>query len=123
MYVEEIWRVDADGEFIEMVDGTLGGVVRIAECERVEFQSVKRGGASDGAELRHPQGAAGASSDAGIQPEAQLRDSTPGGGAGATAGCADTPRRTEGGVRDRPAEAQADVNPQPCQTCNAPGVE
>lgn len=41
MYVEEIWRVNERGQFVEMVEGTLGGVIRLSECERVEFLKAK----------------------------------------------------------------------------------
>ncbi len=41
IYVEEVWRVDAGGEFIEKVEGTLGTVIRQADCERLEFLFVE----------------------------------------------------------------------------------
>jgi hypothetical protein len=41
VYVQEIWRVNDQGEFVEMVEGTLGGVIRMSECERVEFLKVR----------------------------------------------------------------------------------
>jgi hypothetical protein len=37
IYVEQVWRVNEDGEFVEMVPGTMGAVIRLSECERVEF--------------------------------------------------------------------------------------
>jgi hypothetical protein len=37
IYVEEVWRVDDRGAFIEKVEGTLGMVIRQADCERLEF--------------------------------------------------------------------------------------
>lgn len=37
IYVEETWRVDSRGEFFEKVEGTLGMVIRQADCERLEF--------------------------------------------------------------------------------------
>jgi len=39
--VEEIWRVNDRGEFVEIVEDTLGGVIRISECQRVEFLRVR----------------------------------------------------------------------------------
>jgi Family of unknown function (DUF6338) len=50
IYVEEMWRVDDRGEFTEMVEGTLGGVIRISECERVEFLRIERGECPNGLE-------------------------------------------------------------------------
>jgi hypothetical protein len=41
VYVEEVWRVDDRGEFIEKVEGTMGCVIRLADCERVEFLEVE----------------------------------------------------------------------------------
>jgi hypothetical protein len=42
LYVEEVWRVDYAGKFVEMVTDTNGAVIRQAEWERVEFFNVKR---------------------------------------------------------------------------------
>jgi hypothetical protein len=123
MYVEEIWRVDDRGEFVEKVPGTLGGVIRVAECERVEFLSVEREGESDGAERRHPEGAAGAGTATGRHPEARQHDSRPGGGAGAAAGDAGPPHHPEGGFGDRSAEAQGVVSVTPYRTFTTPGGE
>lgn len=39
LYVEQVWRVDERGEFIEMVDRTIGSVVRQSDCELIEFFS------------------------------------------------------------------------------------
>jgi Family of unknown function (DUF6338) len=39
MYVEQVWRVDEFGKFIEMVPGSLGMVIN--ECVRVEFLAVQ----------------------------------------------------------------------------------
>ena len=50
VYVEEMWRVDDRGVFLEVVENTLGGVVRLSECERVEFLTVQRKGVGNGAE-------------------------------------------------------------------------
>lgn len=44
IYVEEMWRVNERGEFTEIIERTLGGVVRISECERVEFFKVSTEG-------------------------------------------------------------------------------
>ena len=41
VYVEEVWRVDEEGRFVEKVDGTLGMVLRIADCDRLEFLCVE----------------------------------------------------------------------------------
>lgn len=58
VYVEEMWRVDERGEFIEMVENTLGGVIRLSECERVEFLKVEVGGNGDGMEEKGHERAA-----------------------------------------------------------------
>jgi hypothetical protein len=55
VYVEEMYRVDESGEFQEMVENTLGAVVRLSECERVEFLKVERKGSSDGVEKEGSQ--------------------------------------------------------------------
>jgi hypothetical protein len=41
IYVEEVWRVDPNGVFVEKVEGTLGMVIRQADCERLEFLVVE----------------------------------------------------------------------------------
>jgi hypothetical protein len=41
VYVQEVWRVDERGRFVEMVEGTLGMVIRAADCERLEFLLVE----------------------------------------------------------------------------------
>lgn len=41
IYVEEVWRVDDRGAFVEKVEGTLGMVIRQALCERLEFHFVE----------------------------------------------------------------------------------
>ncbi len=41
VYVEEVWRVDQEGRFLEKVEGTLGMVIRPADCERLEFLIVE----------------------------------------------------------------------------------
>lgn len=63
IYVEEVWRVDERGEFIEKVEGTLGCVVRAAECERIEFLNVEREAVENGRVESHPEGAAGSGRD------------------------------------------------------------
>lgn len=37
LYVEQVWRVDDRGEFLEMVEGSLGTVIRVSDCEYIEF--------------------------------------------------------------------------------------
>ncbi|MBV8892941.1 MAG: hypothetical protein JO266_13405 [Acidobacteria bacterium] len=37
IYVEELWRVDEDGKFIERVEGSEGAVVNSEDCEFIEF--------------------------------------------------------------------------------------
>jgi Family of unknown function (DUF6338) len=37
IYVEEVWRLDEDGKFIERVEGTEGALVRSEDCELIEF--------------------------------------------------------------------------------------
>ncbi len=37
IYVQEIWRVDDDGRFLEKVKGSFGSVIRQSEWERIEF--------------------------------------------------------------------------------------
>lgn len=41
IYVEEVWRVDENGHFVEKVDGTFGMILKQAECERLEFLEVE----------------------------------------------------------------------------------
>lgn len=41
IYVEEVWRVDDRGAFLEKVEGTLGTVIRQADCDRLEFLVVE----------------------------------------------------------------------------------
>jgi hypothetical protein len=36
-YVEEVWRLDEDGKFIERVEGTEGAMVSSEDCELIEF--------------------------------------------------------------------------------------
>lgn len=57
VYVEHVWRVDENGEFLEKVEGTLGCLIRLAECERVEFFDVDMEEDKDG---KQRQGDAGA---------------------------------------------------------------
>lgn len=64
LYVEEVWRVDERGEFVEMVEGTLGSVIRIADCERVEFFQVKPEGESNETSL-HRERSGGTGGDGG----------------------------------------------------------
>lgn len=42
VHVEEVWRVNERGEFAEKVDGTLGMVIRLDDCERMEFLCVEQ---------------------------------------------------------------------------------
>jgi hypothetical protein len=37
IYVEEVWRLDEDGKFIERVEGTEGAMVSSEDCELIEF--------------------------------------------------------------------------------------
>jgi hypothetical protein len=37
IYVEEVWRLDEGGRFIERVEGTRGAIVNREDCELVEF--------------------------------------------------------------------------------------
>jgi hypothetical protein len=48
IYVEEMYHVNDRGELVEIVENTLGAVVRLSECERVEFLKVERKGTADG---------------------------------------------------------------------------
>lgn len=41
VYVEEAWRLDVNGAFIEPVESTVGAVVNLEECELVEFLAVE----------------------------------------------------------------------------------
>ncbi len=41
IYVQEVWRVDESGKFIEMVPGTMGMFIRMDQCERFEFLAVE----------------------------------------------------------------------------------
>ena len=41
VYVEEVYRVDENGKFVEAVSGTMGMVIRQSECERLEFLVVE----------------------------------------------------------------------------------
>ena len=37
IYVEEVWRLDEDGRFIERVEGTGGAIVHKEDCDLIEF--------------------------------------------------------------------------------------
>jgi hypothetical protein len=37
MYVEQLWRVDAEGKFVACADRTAGAIIRFDECELIEF--------------------------------------------------------------------------------------
>jgi hypothetical protein len=37
IYIEEVWRLDEDGRFIERVEGTRGAIVNREDCELIEF--------------------------------------------------------------------------------------
>jgi hypothetical protein len=37
IYVEEVWRLDEDGRFIERIEGTAGAIVNREDCELIEF--------------------------------------------------------------------------------------
>jgi hypothetical protein len=37
IYVEEVWRVDEDGRFVERVEETDGAMVNREDCTRIEF--------------------------------------------------------------------------------------
>jgi hypothetical protein len=41
IYVEEVWRLDEDGKFIERVEGTEGAMVNSEDCELIEFFEVR----------------------------------------------------------------------------------
>ena len=40
IYVEEVWRPDEDGRFVERVEGTEGAMVNSEDCELIEFLEV-----------------------------------------------------------------------------------
>lgn len=51
IYVEEVWRLDEDGRFIERVEGTRGAIVNTEDCELIEFfepSEARDGGTLDG---------------------------------------------------------------------------
>jgi hypothetical protein len=37
IYIEEVWRLDEDGRFIERVEGTQGAIVHREDCDLIEF--------------------------------------------------------------------------------------
>lgn len=41
IFVEQVWRVDEDGRFIEQVEGTAGCYLKYADCERIELFEAK----------------------------------------------------------------------------------
>jgi len=51
IYVEQVWRVDEEGHFVEMVSGTLGAVLRQTDWERIEFQEIQYEENSNGSKL------------------------------------------------------------------------
>jgi hypothetical protein len=109
IYVEEIWRVDERGEFVEAVENTLGGVIRISECERVEFLRVTHEGTPHDAEASRPTEGTTRTVAEGDRDGDQAATTEPGPGGGGRAtgvgacgsGPADPP---EGRVRDGPAQ-------------------
>ncbi len=40
IYVEEIWRVDDQGRFLERIEQTAGALVKRDECSVIEFFTV-----------------------------------------------------------------------------------
>jgi hypothetical protein len=86
IFVEEVWRVDEEGHFVEMVPGTLGAVVRQSDWERVEFLEVQLGeGANVGVDQKG-EGATGAQLVGGIPGDNQsTEDRTPAGRIGNSA--------------------------------------
>lgn len=49
IYVEEVWRLNEDGRFIERVEGTTGAIVHREDCDLIEFFETPE--ASDGKTL------------------------------------------------------------------------
>ena len=46
IYLEELWKITAEGRFVEKVPGTLGAIIRFDECSMIELISA-------GGEKRH----------------------------------------------------------------------
>jgi hypothetical protein len=102
IYVEEVWRVNEIGQFVEKVPGTAGAVVRQNDWERVEFFEIKLEEQSAGQE----QGDGGSEREL---PSASGRDGGSGSaGTGQPAGEANTPA---GGFGDGTGPGQQQPNP------------
>jgi hypothetical protein len=74
LYIEEVWRVDEIGRFIEIVPGTSGAVVRHTDWDMVEFFEVKlevnngiEQGTAEGGQRELPSSSGGAEGTNGQQ--------------------------------------------------------
>lgn len=50
LYLEEIWRVDEGGRFLERIEQTAGVLVRREECTHIEFFATSKGAEDDEAD-------------------------------------------------------------------------
>src|SRR5258708_15745101 len=41
IYLQELWKITAEGRFVEKVPGTLGAIIRFDECSMIELISVE----------------------------------------------------------------------------------
>jgi uncharacterized protein DUF6338 len=45
IYLEALWKITAEGRFVEKVPGTLGAIIRFDECSMIEL--ISAGGEND----------------------------------------------------------------------------
>ena len=41
IYLQELWKITAEGRFVEKVPGTLGAIIRFDECSMIEIISAE----------------------------------------------------------------------------------
>lgn len=107
LYVEELWRVDEHGKFIEPVAGSAGAVVRQSDWELIEFMKVETEATDgrDGTQGILGEGQGG--TDHGADRDGGAGGSIPTGANGQAAGQDHPPARGVGdGTAPGPAETQ-----------------
>lgn len=41
IYLEELWKITPEGQFLEKIPGTLGAIIRFDECSMIELLSAE----------------------------------------------------------------------------------
>jgi hypothetical protein len=47
IYIEEVWKLDADGRFIERIEQTAGALIRRSDCTHIELFATSEEGEDD----------------------------------------------------------------------------